>query len=373
MLQAASPLLLPALLHKRALTCGLLHHLASDPPGVILGVLQLLQDRALTGRVPAATQFELWSDGALEQLALVAAAKPAASVEQKAADAGEAAAADGSGGTAEARGSGSSSDEDSSSSSSDISDSEADADDAMPGRAPGMSSGDAATLEQQQLEAAAAQRVQQAAATAYDILLLLLTNAAHGLVSATAARQQQVAAVPSVGERRALRLLQRLQPGHSSSHARLLQAVADAQPQLAAELLQGLSYQLEPKPCGAWLGSAAAVICLVAAAARAPLQLKQRVARTLAALDGRGSSSLSAAAALLPPDSEAPAVRAAVRTCLPSALPKVRRCGARCLVALCISLSHHARLVCSRACCCRVCCHVACSTHPRLCCPPPSA
>ena len=52
-----------------------------------------------------------------------------------------------------------------------------------------------------------------------------------------------------------------------------------------------------------------------------------RAPRTLAALDDSGW--LSAAAVLLPPDSEGPAVRAAVRTCLPFALPKVRRCGAQ--------------------------------------------
>jgi hypothetical protein len=195
------------------------------------------------------------------------------------------------------------------------------------------------------------------------LLLLLLTSPIHGLVSrpavqrpsddtgADAARGHPTTATTtttssssggvSAGDRRVLRLLQSLQPGHHSSHAQLLQAVAIAQPQLAGELLQGLSYQLEPKPCGAWLGCVTATGQLIAAAATGQSTLQALITQAKCQLaawqDASSSSSRSGLlqGLLLLPDAEGPVVRSAVRACLPPVLTKVRfeppMCAVYCL------------------------------------------
>jgi hypothetical protein len=354
---------------------GLLNHLSTDPPGIISGVLQLLQDRVLgdSSRVTTAVQYELWTDSALEQLATIctAAAETAgAGAEAKAARAGAAAGGEGSRELTDsgsgADGSSSSEDAESGSESEGEADSEATDGPAAAEQAAAQANSVKQTKQQQgggkaasgdaAAAAAAAQLVADAAVAAHELLLLLLTSPTHGLLAATAAatagalasNSSSSSSSVSPGERRVLRLLQWLQPGHHPSHARILQAVAAAQPRLAVELLQGLSYQLEPKPCGTWLGCVAALGGLLAAAAQAQTGLKQQVQlarRCLSAWEAAtstttsysseagssvassSSSSSSSSTALLQgllavPSVDDAAVKAAVRSCLPPVLSK---------------------------------------------------
>lgn len=351
MLQSADPLLLPVLLRTRVLMAGLLNHLSTDPPGIITGVLGLLQGRVLAkgSRVTASAQHELWTDSPLEQLAIISAAAGGAAVvdddatgaarsqhvsmqlEEAAEEAAPAV------------------DDRSSSDSSSVGDESSDGEGSQHSRKCKLGQSAAAAAEDSAAAAAAAQLVADAAAAAYALLLELLTDPAHGLVAvaasqraapkltspAPAAHQHSSSSSVSAGERRALRLLQWLQPGHHPSHARLLQAVAEVQPHLAAELLQGLSYQLEPKPCGSWLGCVAVTGQLIAAAANTPSPVLEYVRQARAHLQawvsasssssgsGLGSVSSWGSNGLMAPDAEGAAVKAAVRCCLPPVLTKV--------------------------------------------------
>lgn len=374
MLQCSDPLLLPVLLRTRPLMGGLLNHLSTDPPGIITGILQLLQDRVLgnNSRVTAAVQYELWTDSALEQLATICTADAGAAADAKAdadADADAEAEASGEGrqehvdsGSGEDTGS-SSDDADRGSESESDSDSEGKADleatdglDAAAARQAAAAQVNGKQTKQQQsaskpasrdaaAAAAAAQLVADAASAAHNLLLLLLTSPTRGLAAASpaGALSSSSNSSSSLGERRVLRLLQWLQPGHHPSHARILQAVAAAQPRLAGELLQGLSYQLEPKPCGAWLGCVAALGGMIAAAAQVHTGLKQTVQlaqRCLSAWEAETTNSSSSSGAggsagsssdsmvllqglLGVPGVDDSAVKAAVRSCLPPVMTKV--------------------------------------------------
>lgn len=398
MLQSADPLLLPVLLRTRVIMSGLLHHLSTDPPGIIIGVLGLLESRVLgqSNRVAPSVQLDLWTDSALQQLTTICTAAEAGDEgaagttgDQSGPTAATAGAAAGSRGNGVSSLAAKGSDSSSTGSGSDDSDASDDDDDGSEGDVQDASSSDddihdgttttnqgdgvhqqqnrqqrqgkrrirtsQAAAEDAAAAAAAAQRMADAAAAAHSLLLLLLTSPSQGLLAGSTAAHSAAAFTPheaaaaatyhaaggsstigstssssSVGARRALRLLQWLQPGHHASHAHLLQAVAAAQPWLSAELLQGLSYQLEPKPCGVWLGSVAVTGQLIGAALKAPCAVKQQVAQAQLCLQACSSSSSSVGAAgswqslLAVPDAEGPAVKAAVRCCVPPALTKVR-------------------------------------------------
>jgi hypothetical protein len=151
-----------------------------------------------------------------------------------------------------------------------------------------------------------------AAQEAYELLSRLLTDPSYGLAAEAApgaAPRGPDAASLAPGERRLLRLLQRLQPGASPGHARLTRAAAAAQPRLAERMVAALPFDLEPRADAKWVATAAAAGCLVRGAARAPCALRER----LTAADGRGGA----------PGADSAVVRAALRRCLPQAAPKV--------------------------------------------------
>jgi hypothetical protein len=159
----------------------------------------------------------------------------------------------------------------------------------------------------------------EVAAVAFELLTHLLTDPAYGLArdappaaagSPDAVRPQPAASLQGLapGERRLLRLLQRLAPGACARHARLVQIAAAAQPRLAEQLLVALPYDMEPKPDVRWLACAAAVGWLVRGAAAAPCALAERLLR-----GGAGAA----------PGADSAVVRAALRRCLPQAAPKV--------------------------------------------------
>lgn len=365
----SDPLLLPAVLQLRPLIGGLLGHLASDPPAVSLAALRLLESRALGARSPAPPRAQggAWGDAALGQLAVMCRAgeggasggADAAGGARGGSEAEEGAEGDGEllaphqllpdtvggGGGSSSGGDGGSDDGsgDGGSSSSAGSSEGEDEDEGsgggeggldkpeaaaeprrapLPARANGAAAGPAGGGKGAAAAAAAAETEAAAAAAAYDLLLRLLTNPAYGLASdhpahIAAGAEVSLAAAPTgadragglaPGERRLLRLLQRLQPGSSARHAALVRAAAAAQPRLAEKLLAALPYDLEPRPDARWLASAAAAGALVRGAARVPCALGAR----LAAPGGA------------PPGADSAAVRGTLRRCLPAAVSKVR-------------------------------------------------
>ncbi|KAL4434021.1 hypothetical protein ABPG75_000462 [Micractinium tetrahymenae] len=201
-------LLAQQLLQLRPLVGGLLHHLAADPPGQQLKVLQVLQRRVLSAKagVPAAVQAEVFSDAALQQLASIAATAAVEGQEGEAEEAG---------------------------------------------------AGDAGQQRAEQVAAAAA---------ALAVLEAVASQPAHGLAAAPDSPQQQQFVLAGTGshqlqpgQRRLLRLLLRLRPADSAAHLQLLLAAAASDAPLAAALLLALPYSLEPAAAGAAAsGSAAA-------------------------------------------------------------------------------------------------------------------
>jgi hypothetical protein len=337
LLRHADPLLLPAVLQIRPLVGGLLSSLASDPPPIALAALRLLRARALGAGagVPARVQGGVWGDAALSQLAALCRAE-----DEEAEDGAEGAEA----GRAEVEGyeelqaphelakggvdgsSGSSSSESSSGSESSSSESESDAgSEEEEKEQPKEQPAEAPEPPQQTADkpagpkrppqvggagkekAGSADMTSEAAQAAFDLLTCLLTDPAFGLAYAPAAPggQQQRDGLTS-GERRLLRLLQRLQPGASARHARLVRAAAEAQPRLAAQLLAALPFDLEPREDAKWLAAAAAVGALVRGAAAGPCPLLSR-------MEGGGGAA---------PGVDSAGVRGALRRCLPQAAPK---------------------------------------------------
>ncbi|KXZ49469.1 hypothetical protein GPECTOR_21g695 [Gonium pectorale] len=272
LLASADHATLARLLPLRPLMGGLLHHLATDPPGQALETLLLLARRVLAppassaagpagraggggGGLPPRLRAEPWGDTALAQLAELAAAsdQPVAGGE-----AGHAGAA----------------------------------------TEPGA-------------------QFALAAEAALEALVALCTDPANGLVtpSAVAASGGGAAAAAAgalqygPGVKRLLRLLPRLRPLERPRHARLLGAVAELRPWLAAEFASSLPYDLQPRVGTRWVAAMTLAARLTAATAAAPMPLLER----LAAAAGSGGG---------PPAFESALVRAHLRCCLPPALSK---------------------------------------------------
>jgi nucleolar pre-ribosomal-associated protein 1 len=232
-----------------------------------LQVLRVLQRRVLAPRagLAAATQAEVFTDAALQQLAAIAAA---AAVEGEEAEGGEA------------------------------------GEEGGPGKEEGR-------------------RAREAAAAAHSLLLALATQPAHGLVAPPAATpcaprftlEETGRHQLQPGQRRLLRLLLRLRPADSAAHLQLLLAAAAADAPVAAALLLALPYSLEPAAASAAAGSAAAGRWFVHAAVAARLlQLLPAAAPPgLAAAAGGG------AAAPAPGGRRAQAL---LRCCFPPCLSK---------------------------------------------------
>ena len=312
---------------------GMLNHLGKDPPGVILGVLRLLEYRVLKGGggVGASTRGELWREGVLLQLMDIAKM-------------GEEEGKDGKDGGMRDQGG----EEEVQVAGADISDGDGEGGDKK-GREDKVKKEKQQQQEQQEQKAVTA--MQQAGEMATSILLQLLTDPHQGLLTGTSSTGQTTtastpaapAAVPGgSGEMRALWLLQKLQPGSSKRHARVLQAVAAARPDVAADLVQLLGYNLEPQPLPQWVGAMEALGGLVRAARAAPCGVQERAAAAAAAAEAFATRCSAAAAAggcggeaqhvqyvLLsadeiphPPGTDSVLVRAAVRRCYPPVLTK---------------------------------------------------
>jgi hypothetical protein len=195
---------LPALLLVRPLTCGLLHHLASDRADAALGVLKELSKRVIGNKYCRTSVSEALSDVALYQLASIAG-------------------------------------------------NDAVGDD----------------------EAAAM-------AAALDILIVIGSDHELGFCAepdswqcGTLLCMARGTSQLTSGQHRLLRLLQRLQPSVSASHARLIQACAAHDPALAAALLVAYHVAAEPAPSARWLTQATIMRALLQAAARMPAGFRE--------------------------------------------------------------------------------------------------
>eukprot|EP00887_Chlorella_sp_A99_P003671 scaffold7.g3671.t1 len=253
---AREPLVLAQLLGVRPLLGGLLHHLAADPPENQLEVLEVLSKRVFGRRagVAPALQADLLTDAALGQLVAVSASA-----------------------TDEAEG----------------------------------KAREEAGDEQGHARAAAA-------AAAHRLVLAAATDPSHGLCSGGAAAPATLLAAaaaalaPTPAARRLLRLLARLRPADSASHLDVVTAAATGRPSLAAGLLLGLPYSLEPCATGRWFAHAAVVGRL------------QHALFGSAGSDGCLPPGLLQLAhrGLPPPALGSPPIQALLRCCLPAALPK---------------------------------------------------
>lgn len=195
---------LARVLPLRALSGGLLHHLATDPPGHVLQTLLMLGRRVLapaaqtafssaaaTGSLPPRLRSEPFGDVALTQLAEVAASSE-----------------------------------------------DAVAVTAVSGKRAGRAVITATT----------------AAEAALEVLVLLCTDPANGLVDAAGAASGDTASHTPVqygpGVKRVLRLLPRLRPLDHVRHIRLLNEIASRCPWLAAEFASSMPYDLQPRVSG---------------------------------------------------------------------------------------------------------------------------
>lgn len=347
-------MLLPQLLHHRALVSGLLNHLAADPPWVVVATLQLLAQRVLSegSGVAPRSRASLWGDAALAQLALLTSGPAAAAAAAVAAAATAATAAaplqaaaleGGEEQEEEEEEEGQEGEEQGAPPPAKRRKSAAAPAGGKPGAAAGGKGSSSGGSGGGGGEGLAVQ-------AAYEMLALLLTDRSQGLAptpstgglpepssqgsggALTAPAQVEGAAAAggelgeawcasagpqgSAGGQRALRLLLRLQPGDSPLHGQLLEEVAAAQPLLAVQLLAGLPYSLEPQLSGRWLACAATTARLVAGAARAPCPL-------LARMRSAGVAAAAGCAVPPPPGADAAVVRGALRRCLPPAATKV--------------------------------------------------
>ncbi|EFJ52598.1 hypothetical protein VOLCADRAFT_86859 [Volvox carteri f. nagariensis] len=223
LLDSADHATLARLLPLRALTGGLLHHMAADPPGHVLQTLLILGRRVLAPAVPGGAaaaaaaaaalpprlRAEPFGDVALAQLAEIAASsdEPAEGAEGR----GNAAAA--------------------------------------------------------------------AAEAALEVLVMLCTNPANGLMTYGSPDSGAAAGAPQHGPgvKRLLRLLPRLRPLDHVRHVRLLNEVATRCPWLAAEFASSLPYDLQPKLSSRWVAAMTLAARLTAAAAVAPSPLLDRL------------------------------------------------------------------------------------------------
>lgn len=348
LLRCADGLLLPRLFTNRALMTGLLAHLATDPPGVALGVLRLLGQLLTRGQgggaLGPAVAGAPWREAALAALAeLVHRGDAAAATAAIPAAAAAAAAVPGLLGT-DVMDRGSDGEGSSGEASSDL---EAGVDMEDGEEQPaivGTSASPGADAEDQQLAAL----VEEAAAAAYHLLLQLVTNPALGLAGsgvtpASPAGEVQLpcqqapqrqGGTEQGGSRRLLLFLRGLSPGSSPRHLALVHAALGAAPGLAAPLLCCASWgPLEvPRPEEPWQVAMALTAWLVRSAAgsegSASTDTLQQQAQQAQAVAHACKERLAAAVCLMcahdggelgEPNAATPAVFAAVEGALTAA------------------------------------------------------
>ncbi|GAX77400.1 hypothetical protein CEUSTIGMA_g4846.t1 [Chlamydomonas eustigma] len=130
----------------------------------------------------------------------------------------------------------------------------------------------AAQTSREEEEGGLSQDCVLAASASEELLGALLTDPHNGLAPKSSGHSPflEAASLPGSGAKRILRLLPRLQPTSSPGHARLLQAVAELQPAMAAEFVSSLPYNMEPAATSKWVATAATVSGLLSRIASAP-------------------------------------------------------------------------------------------------------
>lgn len=342
LLHSCDAMLLPVLLQLRPLMSGLLNFLASDPPTIITGVLQLLTHVGAAKGTGVAPKIwsDLWGEGALMQLATITALEVDDNDDDEDEDATN---EEDAGDTAVHGDVDVHDDNDSGYGPRSKRQKQTHQDGAeQRSRAKHHQQQQQTSQQQQQKQPTIQQQQQQqqtsqqqqsshhtvpqqytpttnivtpAVNAAHEMLCMLLTGAKYGLVNSTSSSslQQSTGFDPAApeglllnpNERRVLRVLQKLQPTECERHAQLLQLVVAAQPLLAVELLGALPYDLEPKATAKRVVAMSLVGVLV------------RVARgvNLGVIINLTSGGL-------PPGMESPIFRGIIKACLPPALTK---------------------------------------------------